>query len=256
MKTTNEASANLLAHQPHVPEKPAHYHYLKNFRVEQCALFLQHKCTQHRPFTCFNWHFKNQRRRRPVRRRDGTFNYDPDTFCEKYDEQTGTCVAHGDECPHAHRNAGDTEKRYHIRYFKTAACVHETDAKGHCVKNGVHCAFAHGQADMRAPIYDINELQLLVANSVSGSASSTASAIDGNGGGSSTSSRSDMSASDLADEKAGGDKAHQMTHHLDRERILNEDPRWNDTEYVLANYKTEHCKRPPRLCRQGELYFI
>lgn len=24
-----------------------------------------------------------------------------------------------------------------------------------------------------------------------------------------------------------------------------------DTNYVLANYKTEQCKRPPRLCRQG-----
>lgn len=24
-----------------------------------------------------------------------------------------------------------------------------------------------------------------------------------------------------------------------------------DTSYVLANYKTEPCKRPPRLCRQG-----
>lgn len=39
---------------------------------------------------------------------------------------------------------------------------------------------------------------------------------------------------------------------LDKERnALNEDPRWQDTAYVLANYKTEICKRPPRLCRQG-----
>lgn len=50
-----------------VTEKPAHYTYLKGFRVEQCSLFLQHKCTQHRPYTCFYWHFKNQRRRRPLR---------------------------------------------------------------------------------------------------------------------------------------------------------------------------------------------
>ncbi len=33
--------------------------------------------------------------------------------------------------------------------------------------------------------------------------------------------------------------------------MLNEDPKWNDTNYVLVNYKTEQCKRPPRLCRQG-----
>jgi hypothetical protein len=32
--------------------------YLKEFRVDQCPLFLQHKCQQHRPFTCFNWHFQ------------------------------------------------------------------------------------------------------------------------------------------------------------------------------------------------------
>lgn len=48
-------------------EKPNHYTYLKEFRVEQCPAFLQHKCNQHRPFVCFHWHFQNQRRRRPVR---------------------------------------------------------------------------------------------------------------------------------------------------------------------------------------------
>lgn len=59
-------------------------------------MFLQHKCAQHRPFTCFNWHFLNQRRRRPIRRRDGTFNYSPDVYCTKYDETTGLCPD-GDE---------------------------------------------------------------------------------------------------------------------------------------------------------------
>lgn len=70
--------------------------YLKEFRTEQCPLFVQHKCTQHRPFSCFHWHFLNQRRRRPIRRRDGTFNYSPDVYCTKYDEGTGTCPD-GDE---------------------------------------------------------------------------------------------------------------------------------------------------------------
>ena len=88
--------------------------YLKEFRVDQCPLFLQHKCQQHRPFTCFNWHFQvrlhplqapnvtswsyfqNQKRRRPVRRRDQTFNYSADIYCEKYDETTGLCPV-GDE---------------------------------------------------------------------------------------------------------------------------------------------------------------
>lgn len=70
--------------------------YLKEFRVEQCQSFLQHKCNQHRPFICFNWHFMNQRRRRPVRKRDGTFNYSADNYCVKYDETTGVCPD-GDE---------------------------------------------------------------------------------------------------------------------------------------------------------------
>ncbi|KAM9598325.1 putative E3 ubiquitin-protein ligase UNKL isoform 6-T6 [Morphnus guianensis] len=135
-------------------EQPTHYTYLKEFRTEQCPLFLQHKCTQHRPFTCFHWHFLNQRRRRPIRRRDGTFNYSPDVYCTKYDETTGIC-SDGDDCPYLHRTTGDTERKYHLRYYKTGTCIHETDARGHCVKNGIHCAFAHGPHDLRPPVYDI-----------------------------------------------------------------------------------------------------
>lgn len=77
-------------------EQVFHYKYLKEFRVEQCPLFLQHKCQQHRPFTCFNWHFQNQKRRRPIKRKDGTFNYNADVYCTKYDETTGICNE-GDE---------------------------------------------------------------------------------------------------------------------------------------------------------------
>ncbi|XP_064608189.1 RING finger protein unkempt homolog isoform X2 [Liolophura sinensis] len=193
-------------------EKPHHYMYLKEFRTQQCPLFLQHKCTQHRPFTCFHWHFMNQRRRRPIRKRDGTFNYSPDVYCTKYDETTGLCPE-GDECPYLHRTAGDTERRYHLRYYKTGTCVHETDSKGHCVKNGPHCAFAHGADDLRPPVYDVRELQAMETTEKTSNLATPSS--------------------------------------LEKERILNEDPRWNDTNYVLANYKTEQCKRPPRLCRQG-----
>lgn len=80
----------------HAPPGPAPRRYLKEFRTEQCPLFVQHKCTQHRPYTCFHWHFVNQRRRRSIRRRDGTFNYSPDVYCTKYDEATGLCPE-GDE---------------------------------------------------------------------------------------------------------------------------------------------------------------
>ncbi|TWW81667.1 RING finger protein unkempt -like protein [Takifugu flavidus] len=201
------------------PEKPQHYTYLKEFRTEQCPLFVQHKCTQHRPFSCFHWHFLNQRRRRPIRRRDGTFNYSPDIYCTKYDEGTGTCPD-GDECPFLHRTAGDTERRYHLRYYKTGSCIHETDAKGHCSKNGSHCAFAHGSHDLRSPVYDIREVQVMESQGGAG-------ATEGDG-------QSGQAASTALIEK-----------------ILSEEPRWQDHNYVLSHYKTELCKKPPRLCRQG-----
>ncbi|EAT35373.1 AAEL012456-PA [Aedes aegypti] len=208
---SSDPKAALLSTQT---EKPNHYTYLKEFRVEQCPSFLQHKCNQHRPFVCFNWHFMNQRRRRPVRRRDGSFNYSADNYCTKYDETTGICPD-GDDCPFLHRTAGDTERRYHLRYYKTCMCVHDTDARGYCVKNGHHCAFAHGIHDQRPPVYDIKELEAMQAAEASG-------------------------------ESMNGPNV------LDKERnLMNEDPKWQDTNYVLANYKTEPCKRPPRLCRQG-----
>ena len=63
-------------------------------------------------------------------------------------------------CPYLHRTAGDTERRYHLRYYKTSTCVYETDSRGYCVKNGPHCAFAHGPHDLRPPVYDVRELQV------------------------------------------------------------------------------------------------
>ena len=84
----------------------------------------------------------------------------------RYDETTGTCKK-GDECPFLHRVTGDTERRYHLRYYKvirnsevennvlkTSACIHETDDNRNCEKNGPHCAFGHGHDDLRAPIFD------------------------------------------------------------------------------------------------------
>ncbi|XP_078510672.1 RING finger protein unkempt homolog isoform X2 [Lissotriton helveticus] len=207
---------------PAQPEKPQHYTYLKEFRTEQCPLFVQHKCSQHRPYTCFHWHFVNQRRRRSVRRRDGTFNYSPDIYCTKYDETTGLCPE-GDDCPFLHRTTGDTERRYHLRYYKTGICIHETDSKGNCTKNGLHCAFAHGPHDLRSPVYDIRELQAMDA------LQNGQPAVDGS---------------------IEGQSAVAASHAM-IEKILTEEPRWQDTTYVLGNYKTEQCKKPPRLCRQG-----
>ncbi|CAJ0571338.1 unnamed protein product, partial [Mesorhabditis spiculigera] len=180
--------------------------YLDGFRVEACPLFKQHQCQQHRPYTCFNWHFANQRRRKPTRRPDGSFNYSPDIYCDKYDENTGIC-ADGDGCPYLHRVSGDVERKYHLRYYKTAQCVHPTDARGQCVKNGAHCAFAHSQQDLRQPQHDTSETAY---------------------------------AGCLGD-----------TDGRDRTSFVIDDPLWHRQEHVLSCYKTEQCRKPARLCRQG-----
>ncbi|KAG9349873.1 hypothetical protein JZ751_026226, partial [Albula glossodonta] len=163
------------------------------------------------------------RRRRPIRRRDGTFNYSPDVYCTKYDETTGICPD-GDDCPYLHRTTGDTERKYHLRYYKTGTCIHETDARGHCVKNGLHCAFAHGPHDLRPPVYDIREIQAQEA---------LQNGQLGTGEG-------------IPDLQPGVLASQAMI-----EKTITEDPRWQDTNFVLANYKTEQCTKPPRLCRQG-----
>ncbi|XP_026340737.2 putative E3 ubiquitin-protein ligase UNKL isoform X1 [Ursus arctos] len=223
MPSVSKAAAAALSGSPPQTEKPTHYRYLKEFRTEQCALFVQHKCAQHRPFTCFHWHFLNQRRRRPLRRRDGTFNYSPDVYCSKYDEASGVCPD-GDECPYLHRTTGDTERKYHLRYYKTGTCIHETDARGHCVKNGLHCAFAHGPLDLRPPVCDIRELQAQEVWQ-----NGQLCGVDG-----------------IPDLQPGVLASQAMI-----EKILGEDPRWQDTNFVLGSYKTEQCPKPPRLCRQG-----
>lgn len=74
-------------------------------------------------------------------------------------------------CPYLHRVAGDVERRYHLRYYKTSPCVYETDTRGYCVKNGPHCAFAHGPHDLRQPVYDIRELQIMEQEEKDGDAS-------------------------------------------------------------------------------------
>ncbi|KAM6054603.1 putative E3 ubiquitin-protein ligase UNKL isoform 3-T3 [Chlamydotis macqueenii] len=127
-------------------------------------------------------------------------------------------------CPYLHRTTGDTERKYHLRYYKTGTCIHETDGRGHCVKNGIHCAFAHGPHDLRPPVYDIRELQAqeTLQNGQLGC---------GEG---------------IPDLQPGVLASQAMI-----EKILSEDPRWQDTNFVLAGYKTEQCTKPPRLCRQG-----
>ncbi len=91
-------------------------------------------------------------------------------------------------CHLLHRNANDTEKRYHLRYFKTGLCTHEADTKGHCLKNAVHCSYAHGANDLRQPVLDSREMQN----------------------------------SDLALERLA-----RLCISLENERALNDDPKWS-----------------------------
>ena len=126
-------------------------------------------------------------------------------------------------CTLLHRTAGDTERRYHLRYYKTGICVYDTDSRGFCAKNGAHCAFAHGQNDLRNPLYDIHEMTIHNSS---------------------------------LDDQENGNMMNGYSTSLDKDRnALNEDPRWQDTAFVLSNYKTELCKKPPRLCRQVNLLF-
>lgn len=108
----------------------------------------------------------------------------------------------GFRCIYLHRTAGDTERRYHLRYYKTCPCVYETDSKGNCAKNGPHCAFAHGPLDLRKPIYDIVELQAAESGELPGS---------------------------IAESPLGAS--------LETDRMLNEDPVWNgETVGVILSW--------------------
>ena len=104
------------------------------------------------------------------------------------DVSSSSCSFFLHSCPFLHRNANDTEKRYHLRYFKTGICTHETDGKGHCLKNGLHCSYAHGANDLRQPALDSRELQN----------------------------------SDLALERLA-----RLCLSLESERALNDDPKWS-----------------------------
>ena len=57
-----------------------------------------------------------------MRGKDGHFNYSADAYCTLYDENTGVCPQ-GDDCAFLHRTAGDTERRYHLRYVFIAPVI-------------------------------------------------------------------------------------------------------------------------------------
>ena len=86
-------------------------------------------------------------------------------------------------CPLLHRNAGDTERRFHLRYYKTTVCNYETDSKGSCDKNGPHCWFAHRKDDLRCPVYDNKEPEMTAAAATADILASAGMSPRGGGGG-------------------------------------------------------------------------
>lgn len=76
--------------------------------------------------------------------------------------------------------------------------MHETDSKGHCMKNGPHCPFAHGAQDLRAPVYDIQELQAMES------------------------------------QKEVNVNETPLGSSLEKDRTLNDDPRWNGKTFYMT----------------------
>ncbi|KAI7697131.1 RING finger protein unkempt, partial [Sarcoptes scabiei] len=155
-------------------------------------------------------------------------------------------------CPYLHRTAGDTERRYHLRYYKTGMCVYDTDARGYCVKNGAHCAFAHGSHDLRMAVFDVREQIQINGNQIPNG--------PGDGPGSETLNIDHQTANGQSRGGPDSTQTHSsnngcsssLNHMFDKDRnAIHDDSRWQNTAFVLAYYKTELCKRPPRLCRQG-----
>ena len=240
---------------------PKPYHevidrYLNNFRVNQCKLFIQRKCNKHRPFTCFDWHFKNQRRRQPfINHETGKFNYSPDIYCTQYNETSGECE-NGESCPYLHRNTGDTERRYHLRYFKTSICIHKTDEKsGTCIKNGEHCAFAHTARTLRNPTHEYSGSVDSGLSGISCQGSPTGSSEESIGIGIPNPSQVIQNIINgqvfgLCGTKMSSQER-TFYEELCREKIIPDDPKWKDARFVLIHYKTIECSKPMRLCRQG-----
>lgn len=158
-------------------------------------------------------------------------------------------------CPYLHRTAGDTERRYHLRYYKTGMCVYETDERGYCVKNGAHCAFAHGSRDLRMAVFDIREQQQITGtNSLTNGGNIHCDGIGGGINGVIGSHDGLINGDHLINGGTGCCQSSSTStqHMFDKDRCaIHEDPRWQNTAFVLAYYKTELCKRPPRVCRQG-----
>lgn len=131
-------------------------------------------------------------------------------------------------------------------------CVYDTDARGYCVKNGAHCAFAHGSHDLRMAVFDVREQIQINGNQIPNG--------PGDGPGSETLNIDHQTANGQSRGGPDSTQTHSsnngcsssLNHMFDKDRnAIHDDSRWQNTAFVLAYYKTELCKRPPRLCRQG-----
>lgn len=83
-------------------------------------------------------------------------------------------------------------------YLHTLTVYPSYNSTGICTKNGAHCAFAHGSGDLRTPTYDLRELQAIERGE---------SPVDG--------------------------PAIEMSTSMEKERILNDDPKWNGRSHCV-----------------------
>ena len=80
-------------------------------------------------------------------------------------------------------------------------CIY-LNAIGVCTKNGAHCAFAHGSGDLRTPTYDLREMQAM----------------------------------EPGESPVDGPAVTEMSTSMEKERILNDDPKWNGEPCVFQIY--------------------
>jgi hypothetical protein len=82
------------------------------------------------------------------------------------------------------------------------------------VKNGPHCAFAHGAHDLRPPVYDVRELQAMDVN--------------------------DPSLTKVLAPLADPTTPVGTPGSIEKDRILNEDPKWNGKVFNSMFFTAHH----------------
>ncbi|KAI3384883.1 hypothetical protein SNEBB_008971 [Seison nebaliae] len=226
---------------------------IEQFRTQQCSKFSEHRCMNHRPYKCFDYHFDNHRRRPCV---VGKLLYSSKYYCENYDEQSGKCF-NGDKCNHLHRNFGDSERLFHPFNYKTIICPYETLSDGTCSNYGEYCSYAHSLSSLRCSSSQMEK------------STSSCDTLTGNELDISRRCHAPFNVSQRLLELIKDLKTSDVNYrHIDmlmqmaefdqyiiyqylNEKYQNENNLWNDAMHIVCFYKTKDCTKSAHLCRQG-----